>query len=142
MIIDNHMRIEMLTQLPLRALQKCPLQKRAFLYLHLKVLRCMSVALRRNKRWWNESIQSEIKDSKKFKKIIDPKDKLKLDLIVCIRKIILNMDTETIGEMTGLRNSDVSRIKIGSIQRITIYRLIKVLNFLGYEIKVSVMKKR
>lgn len=52
------------------------------------------------------------------------------------------MDTETIGEMTGLRNSDVSRIKIGSIQRITIYRLIKVLNFLGYEIKVSVMKKR
>lgn len=83
-----------------------------------------------------------LKNQKDSKKITDPKDKLKLDLIADIRKIILNVDTETICDLTGLDKSDVSRIKIGSFQRFTIDRLVKVLSLLGYEAKISVMKKR
>lgn len=83
----------------------------------------------------------KLKNKNNSKEINDPKDKLKLKLVSSIRKIILNVDTESILEITGLDKSDVSRLKIGSFQRFTIDRLIKILSLLGYETKISITKK-
>lgn len=83
----------------------------------------------------------KVKNRSDSREINDPKDKLKLKLVSNIRKIILDIDTESISEKTGLDKSDVSRLKIGSFQRFTIDRLIKILNLLGYETKITITKK-
>jgi len=83
----------------------------------------------------------KVKNRNDSREINDPKDKLKLKLISNIRKIILDIDTESISEKTGLDKSDVSRLKIGSFQRFTIDRLIKILSLLGYETKITITKK-
>jgi predicted XRE-type DNA-binding protein len=83
----------------------------------------------------------KVKNRNDSREINDPKDKLKLKLVSNIRKIILDIDTESISEKTGLDKSDVSRLKIGSFQRFTIDRLIKILSLLGYETKITITKK-
>jgi len=83
----------------------------------------------------------KVKNRSDSREINDPKDKLKLKLVSNIRKIILDIDTESISEKTGLDKSDVSRLKIGSFQRFTIDRLIKILSLLGYETKITITKK-
>ena len=83
----------------------------------------------------------KVKNRNDSREINDPKDKLKLKLVSNIRKIILDIDTESISEKTGLDKSDVSRLKIGSFQRFTIDRLIKILSLLGYETKIPITKK-
>lgn len=52
------------------------------------------------------------------------------------------MSTEQIVEKTGLNPADISRIKIQSIKRFTIDRLIKILILLGQSVNITVKSKK
>lgn len=82
---------------------------------------------------------SKLKDSKV---ITDEKEILKLSLANVFLKAISKMSTDEVLELTGLHKSDLSRIKVLSLNRFTIDRLINLLDKSGYSIKFNIKPKK
>lgn len=78
------------------------------------------------------------------KKITDPNYILRLKLAAQFYEITKKLTTEEVLEKTGLDPSDYSRLKISSVKRFTIDRLIKITHALGYEatIKLTPIKDK
>lgn len=74
---------------------------------------------------------------KESKKITDPKDLLKLRLIVNLKEIILQMETPEVLELTGLDKADLSRIRCSDFTRFSIDRIISLFHCLGYKTEFS-----
>ena len=72
------------------------------------------------------------------KRITDPNYLLRLDLAAQFYKIAEKLSTEEVLERTGLDPSDYSRLKISSVKRFTIDRLIKLIYALGYEATIII----
>jgi len=76
------------------------------------------------------------------RKITDEGELLKYRLSAAINKVIKNMTTEEIVELTELHPSDISRIKVQSVKRFTLDRLIKILILLGRTVTIQVKTKK
>ncbi|MBC7428167.1 MAG: XRE family transcriptional regulator [Bacteriovorax sp.] len=76
------------------------------------------------------------------KKITDERDLLKLRLLSQLRMIMDKMENSEILDITGLDKSDLSRLRIGSFERFSIDRLIKIFDQLGFKVEFSFTKKR
>lgn len=76
------------------------------------------------------------------KKITDEKEILKYKLSAEINKVIRKMTTEEVVEKTGLNRADISRLKIQSVKRFSIDRLIKISILLGQTVSLSVRPKK
>lgn len=76
------------------------------------------------------------------RKITDEGERLKYRLSAEIIKVIKPMTTEEVVELTGLNGADISRIRIQSVQRFSLDRLIKILNMLGKSVSVTVKSKK
>lgn len=76
------------------------------------------------------------------RKITDEREILKYRLSSEVNKVMRTMSTEQIVKKTGLNPADISRIKIQSIKRFTIDRLIKILILLGQSVNIIVKSKK
>ena len=76
------------------------------------------------------------------KPITDPSHLLRLKISAEINKIFDKMTTEEIVEKTSLNPSDISRIRIQSIKRFSIDRLIKILIQLDQTVSLTVKPKK
>lgn len=85
---------------------------------------------------------SDYKNLPDSQEINDPVTLIKLELGAKFCKITEKMDTQDILEVTGLHKADLSRIKVGSIDRFSLDRLINLLDALGYKARVKVVKDR
>ena len=59
-----------------------------------------------------------------------------------INKVFDKMTTDEIVEKTGLNRADISRIRIQSIKRFSIDRLIKISTFLGMTVNITLKPKK
>ena len=83
-------------------------------------------------------------DYSKFKgskKITDQRDLLKLRLMAQLKEVMSAMETQEILNITGLDKSDLSRLRVSSFERLSIDRLIKIFDQLGFQADFSVTKK-
>lgn len=76
------------------------------------------------------------------RKITDERELLKYKLSAEIIKVLNKMTTEEVVEKTGLNPADISRIKIQSIKRFSIDRLIKISILLGQSVNITVRPKK
>lgn len=76
------------------------------------------------------------------KPITDPGILLKYKLSAQLNKVFDTLTTEEIIEKTGLDRSDISRIRIQSIRRFSIDRIIKLLFMLGQTVSITVKPKK
>ena len=74
------------------------------------------------------------------KVITDPVVIMKLQSGAKFCKIIESMDTQTALDRAGLHKVDLSRIKVGSVDRFSLDRLVGLLKKLGYTAKVKVVR--
>jgi hypothetical protein len=81
----------------------------------------------------------DINSLKPSKKITDPKDILKLQLVSQLSKIMNKMETSEILLQTRLDKSDLSRLRCLDLRRFSIDRIIGILNDLGYSAKISIV---
>jgi hypothetical protein len=76
------------------------------------------------------------------RKITNEKELLKYRLSSEVNKVMRTMTTDEIVKKTGLNPADISRIKIQSIKRFTIDRLIKISFQLGLTVKITLSSKQ
>lgn len=76
------------------------------------------------------------------KEVTDPVTLIKMELGAKFCKITEKMETNEVLEATGLHKADLSRIKVGAIERFSLSRLISLLNTLGYSAKIKVTKSQ
>ena len=74
------------------------------------------------------------------KRITDPKEILKCQIAAKIINISVNIGTDKTQELTGLHKADLSRIRVMSLKRFTIDRLIGIANDLGFEVSIKFKK--
>lgn len=79
---------------------------------------------------------------KPSKKVTDERELLKYRLSAEINKILDRLTTEQAVNKTGLNRADLSRIKIQSISRFSIDRLIKILILLDQSVSITVKTKK
>lgn len=75
------------------------------------------------------------------KEVTDEKELLKYQLAGEFLKITKKMSTQEILKKTGLDKSDLSRLRVVSVERYSIGKIIGLLSRLGYTAKVKVVKK-
>ena len=74
------------------------------------------------------------------KRVTDPKEILKFQIAAKIIDISVNIGTDKTQELTGLHKADLSRIRVMSLKRFTIDRLIGIANDLGFEVSIRFKK--
>lgn len=84
----------------------------------------------------------DVDSIKPSKKVTDERELLKYRLSAEINKILDRLTTEQAVNKTGLNRADLSRIKIQSISRFSIDRLIKILILLGQSVSITVKTKK
>jgi len=74
--------------------------------------------------------------------VVDPVSLLKVELGAKFCKITKNLTNNEVIEITGLHKADLSRIKVGSVDRFSLDRLIGLLSMLGYKATVKVVRDK
>lgn len=73
--------------------------------------------------------------------ILEGKELLKLELAGSFIEIISKMTSAEVLALTGMDNSDLSRIKALNLDRYTIDRLVEFIDSLGFISRISIQKK-
>lgn len=90
----------------------------------------------------NSPYEIDVDTIKPSRKVTDERELLKYRLSAEINKILDRLTTEQAVDKTGLNRADLSRIKIQSISRFSIDRLIKILILLGQSVSITVKTKK
>jgi len=84
----------------------------------------------------------DIDTIKESRRITDEWEILKYKVSAKINDVFDTLTTEEIVEKTGLNRSDISRIRIQSIKRFSLDRLVKILCQLGKSVSLTVKDKK
>ena len=76
------------------------------------------------------------------KKITNETQLMKMKLVAMFLQITEDMDTSEILERTGLHKSDLSRLRVLTINRFTIDRIVGLLDSLGFCTDIKVHPKK
>mgnify|MGYP001324047348 CR=1 FL=1 len=83
-----------------------------------------------------------IKKLKVSKSLKDQPISFKMNLVISFLKIIQNMQSDEVMELTKLDKADLCRLRGLAIERFTVDRIINLIDALGYSTQVKVVAKK
>lgn len=89
-----------------------------------------------------KSYNKHIETLKKSKKVTDPKELIKYQIVTEFLKMTSRLETAEILEMTGLDKADLSRLKSLSLKRFSIDRLIGIANAASLDVSIKLSSKK
>ena len=82
----------------------------------------------------------EVDRLEESKEVVDEKDLLKMKLVSEFLKVSSNMSSHEIISLTGLQESDLSRLRVMSIEQFSIDKIIEFVLKLGFSVKIDIGK--